>query len=216
MSADRSSARSGLSAGDSGEPFDLRVGLTPARILPQERIVNFSMCTLMMGTFDPMLRTLSTLLDKGAAHVKGKGLDPDELVNARLAPDMFPLSRQVQIACDQAKSCAARLTGQEPPKFEDNEQTIAQLKARIERTLDYIESVPKSAYEGCEKRRVSFPLGQDMSLDMDGVEFLRDWTLPNFYFHVVTAYDILRNQGVPIGKQDFLAHAAYAIRRNGS
>jgi hypothetical protein len=178
--------------------------------------VNFSMCTLMMGTFDPILRTLSALLDKGAAHFKAQGRDPNWLVDARLAPDMFPLARQVQIASDQAKSAAARLTGQEPPKFEDNERTIADLKARIERTLDYIESVPNSAYQGCETRRVSFPLRDDLALDMDGVEYLRDWTLPNFYFHVVTAYDILRNQGVPLGKQDFLAHAAYAIRGRGN
>ena len=177
--------------------------------------MSFTMYSMAMDTFVPLLGTLSTLLDKGAEHMKAKGLKPDALAEARLAPDMFPLSKQVQIACDQAKSVAARLTGQEPPKFEDNEQTIAQLKARIERTLDYIESVPKSAYEGCEKRRVSFPLGEEMQLDMDGVEFLRDWTLPNFYFHVVTAYDILRHQGVPIGKQDYLAHAGYAIRKKG-
>jgi hypothetical protein len=167
---------------------------------------------MLMGTFDPMLRTLSTLLDKGAEHMKSTGRNADELVCAKLAPDMFPLSRQVQIACDQAKSAAARLAGREPPKFEDQEQTIADLKQRIERTLDYIESVPNSAYQGCETRRVSFPLRDDLVLDMDGVEYLRDWTLPNFYFHLVTAYDILRNQGVAIGKQDYLAHAAYAIR----
>jgi hypothetical protein len=171
---------------------------------------------MMMGTFDPMLRTLSALLDKGAAHFKAQGRDPNELLEMRLAPDMFPLARQVQIAGDMAKSAAARLSGQEPPKFEDNEKTIADLKKRIDRTLDYIESVPNASYQGCESRRVSFALGNDMQLDMDGVEFLRDWALPNFYFHVVTAYDILRNQGVQIGKQDYLAHAAYAIKKKGA
>ena len=118
----------------------------------------------------------------------------------------------MQIACDQVKSAAARLTGQEPPKFEDNERTLDELKARIQRTLDYVKSVPASAYKGAEKRRVGFPLINDLVLDMDSVQYLRDWAFPNFYFHVVTAYDILRNQGVQIGKQDYLAHAAYAIR----
>jgi len=129
---------------------------------------------------------------------------------------MFPLTKQVQIACDQAKSVAARLTGQEPPRFEDNEQTLDELKTRIRRTLDYLGSVPSSAYQGAETRRVGFPLMEGYELAMDGVQYLRDWALPNFYFHVVTAYDILRSQGVQIGKQDYLAHAGYAIRGKAS
>ena len=160
-----------------------------------------------------MLGTLSTLLDKGAAHMKANGSNPEGLAEARLAPDMFPLARQVQIACDSAKSAAARLTGQEPPKFEDTEKTLDDLKTRIRRTVDYVKSVPPTAYQEAEKRRVAFPLMNDVSLDMDGMQYLRDWALPNFYFHVVTAYDILRNQGVQIGKQDYLAHASYAIRK---
>jgi hypothetical protein len=170
---------------------------------------------MAVDTFVPMLGTLSTLLDKGAAHMKASGSDPDALVEARLAPDMFPLARQVQIACDSAKSAAARLTGQEPPKFEDSEKTLEDLKARINRTLDYVKSVPATAYQEAEKRRVTFPLMNDMSLDMNGMQYLRDWALPNFYFHVVTAYDILRNQGVQVGKQDYLAHAGYAIKKKG-
>ena len=178
--------------------------------------MTFTVHSMAMDTFVPMLGTLSTLLDKGAEHMRAKGLAPDALLEARLAPDMFPLARQVQIACDSAKSAAARLTGQEPPKFEDNEQTLDQLKTRVRRTLDYVQGVPSSAYAGAETRRVNFPLFDDLVLDMDGMQFLRDWVLPNFYFHVVTAYDILRNQGVQIGKQDFLAHAAYAIRQKTS
>ncbi len=174
--------------------------------------MSLTMHSMAMDTFVPMLGTLSALLDKGAEQMKAKGLAPDTLVEARLAPDMFPLARQVQIACDSAKSAAARLTGQEPPASEDNEKTLAELKTRIGRTLDYVGSIPSSAYEGAETRRVGFPLGNDFVLDMNGVQYLRDWVLPNFYFHVVTAYDILRNQGVQIGKQDYLAHAAYAIR----
>ena len=110
--------------------------------------MSFTMYSMAMDTFVPLLGTLSTLLDKGAEHMKAKGLKPDALAEARLAPDMFPLSKQVQIACDQAKSVAARLTGQEPPKFEDNEQTLDELKTRIRRTLDYVKSVPSSAYQG--------------------------------------------------------------------
>jgi hypothetical protein len=174
--------------------------------------MSFTVGSMAMDTFVPMLGTLSTLLDKGAEHMRATGIQPDTLVDAQLAPDMFPLAKQVQIACDQVKSAAARLTGQEPPKFEDNERTLDELKARIQRTLDYVKSVPASAYQGAEKRRVGFPLMNDLVLDMDSVQYLRDWAFPNFYFHVVTAYDILRNQGVQIGKQDYLAHAAYAIR----
>ena len=172
--------------------------------------------SMAVDTFVPMLSTLSTLLDKSAEHMRSKGLKPDTVTEARLAPDMFPLTKQVQIACDQAKSVAARLTGQEPPRFEDNEQTLDDLKTRIRRTLDYVKSVPASAYQGVEQRRVSFPLMDDLVLDMDGVQYLRDWALPNFYFHVVTAYDILRSQGVQIGKKDYLAHAGYAIKKKGS
>ena len=178
--------------------------------------MSFTIYSMAMDTFVPMLGTLSKLLDKGAEHMKAKGLKPDTLAEARLVPDMFPLTRQIQIACDQAKSIAARLTGQEPPKFEDTEQTLDELKARIRRTLDYVGGVPASAYQGAETRRVTFPLGEEFVLDMDGVQYLRDWALPNFYFHVVTAYDILRSQGVQVGKQDYLAHAGYAIRPTAS
>jgi len=128
---------------------------------------------------------------------------------------MFPLTRQVQIACDQVKYASSRLAGREAPAFEDNEKTIDELKARIRRTLDYVGGIPASAFQGAEARRISFPLMGDYVIDMDGAQYLRDWAFPNFYFHVVTAYDILRNQGVQIGKQDYLAHAGYAIKRKG-
>ena len=114
--------------------------------------MSFTMYSMAMDTFVPLLGTLSTLLDKGAEHMKAKGLKPDALAEARLAPDMFPLTRQVQIACDQAKSVAARLTGQEPPRFEDNEQTLDELKTRIRRTLDY---VGERAFERIPGRRDS-------------------------------------------------------------
>jgi hypothetical protein len=167
-------------------------------------------------TFVPMLRSLSSLLDKGAEHAKAKKLDPATLVNARLAPDMFPLVQQVQIACDHAKGATARLTGQEPPRFEDNEKTLDELKARIAKTIDYVQSVPASAYEGAEDRAIKFPLIENLVFEANGFQYVRDWSLPHFYFHVVTAYDILRHNGIEIGKRDYLSHVGYAVRQRAS
>jgi hypothetical protein len=167
-------------------------------------------------TFVPMLRSLSSLLDKGAEHATAKKLDPATLVNARLAPDMFPLVQQVQIACDHAKGAAARLTGREPPRFEDNEKTLDELKARIAKTIDYVQSVPASAYEGAEDRAIKFPLIENLVFEANGFQYVRDWSLPHFYFHVVTAYDILRHNGIEIGKRDYLSHVGYAVRQRAS
>ncbi len=177
--------------------------------------MTISLYDITVEAFTPMLRTLSTLLDKGAEHAKAKGFDPAVLVNARLAPDMFPLSRQVQIACDQAKNAAARLRGQEPPVFPDDETTIDQLRARIERTLEYMATAKAAEFEGGEDRDIVMPLRGDMVLEVKGLGFARDWTIPHFYFHVVTAYDILRHNGVELGKRDYLGHVASAIRSRG-
>jgi hypothetical protein len=174
--------------------------------------VNISVYTMAIETFVPMLRSLSALLDKGAQHASAKHLDSAVLVNARLAPDMFPLVKQVQVACDQAKNSTARLMGQEPPRFEDTEQTFGELKVRIARTIDYLQSAPAAAFDGAENRDLRIPLPNNLVLEMNGLQFLRDWTLPHFYFHVVTAYDILRHNGVEIGKRDYLSHVAGAIR----
>ena len=160
---------------------------------------------LGIGTFTPMLRCLSSLLDAGAAHAADKGFAPDELVNARLAEDMYPLARQVQIACDMAKNSTARILGLEPPRFEDVEQTLDELKARIAKTIAYLEGLPEGAFDGAESRDVVMPLIGTLVLEQTGLAHLRDWALPNFYFHVVTAYDILRSKGVEIGKRDFMA-----------
>ena len=163
-------------------------------------------------TFAPMLRTLSKLLDKGAQHASAKKFDSAVLVNARLAPDMYPLSRQVQIACDHAKNGVARLAGQEPPRFEDKEQTIDELKARIAKTLDFIESFRPAAVEGAENRDIKDSVPKNLVLEMKGFPYLRDWAFPHFYFHLVTAYDILRHNGVEIGKLDFMSHVGPSIR----
>jgi hypothetical protein len=166
---------------------------------------------MAIDTFVPMLRSLSELLDKGADHARAKKLDPASLVDARLAPDMFPLVQQVQIACDQAKNSTARLIGMEPPHFEDSEQTLDQLKTRIAATIDYLKGARAAAFEGAEDREIKISLPNDLQLEMTGLQFLRDWSLPHFYFHIVTAYDILRHSGVEIGKRDYLSHIAAAI-----
>ncbi len=174
--------------------------------------MKISVYTIAIETFTPMLRSLSNVLDKGAQHAIARNFDSAVLVNARLAPNMFPLVKQVQIACDHAKNSAARLMGQEPPRFEDNEQTLDELKARIAKTLDYLQSAHAAAFEGAEDRDIRIPLPNNLVLEMKGLQFLRDWALPHFYFHVVTAYDILRHNGVDLGKRDYLSHVGGAIR----
>ncbi|MFN9773267.1 MAG: DUF1993 family protein [Burkholderiales bacterium] len=153
--------------------------------------------------FDSMLKNLSTLLDKAVAHAQAKGYEPAVLLQSRLAPDMFPLARQVQIATDAAKFGVARLTGFEAPKFADDETTFEQLKARIEKTRAFVAGEPRDAFEGAEARRVEVPT-RIATYAFDGRTFLLHWAMPNFYFHVVTAYDILRHNGVEVGKRDYL------------
>lgn len=159
--------------------------------------VAFSSCTLM-------LRNLSHILAKGEAHAAARRIDPLVLTGDRLAPDMFPLRRQVQIACDGAKNGLARLAGIEPPKFEDTEQTFEELRARIDKTLAFIASVPAERVDGTEERDITFPAGPDRTRTMKGFAYLTQWMLPNLYFHVTTAYAILRKDGVEIGKLDYL------------
>jgi hypothetical protein len=150
-----------------------------------------------------MLTNLLAILDKGVAHAKEKKFESSVLVNARIAPDMFPLSRQVQIACDMLKNGIARLAGQEAPRFEDNEQTMEELKARIAKTIDYVKSVSAAAFEGSEDRDIKIPL-RDRTLEMKGLPYLNGFVLPNFYFHVTMTYALLRQNGVAIGKPDFM------------
>jgi hypothetical protein len=165
--------------------------------------MKISMYSVSVQTCLPMLATLSALLEKGMKHAAEKKFDPTVLVNARLAPDMLPLSRQIQIACDMAKNGTSRLAGQEWPRFEDNESTIEELRTRIARTIDYLKTIPASAIDGSEERVISLPL-RERTVQMEGLAFLRTWLLPNFYFHVVTSYAILRHNGTEIGKWDFL------------
>ena len=156
-----------------------------------------------VDVFANSLNCLSTLLEKGLANAAARKFEPSVLFNARLAPDMFSLSRQVQIACDLAKNSVARLAGHEPPRFEDNETSFEELRTRIARTIDYLKSVPASALEGSETRDIKVPAGE-RTLEFKGLDFLQRWAIPNVFFHVTTAYDILRHNGVELGKRDFL------------
>jgi hypothetical protein len=149
------------------------------------------------------LNNLSAILDKAVAYAEARKIDPAVLVNARLAPDMFPLSRQVQIATDGVKGCAARLAGTEVPSYPDTESTFPELKARIAKTADFLKSFKPAQIDGSEERKVAFKVGgQDRSFL--GKPYLFEYVIPNFYFHVTTAYDILRHNGLEIGKKDYL------------
>ena len=172
-----------------------------------------SIYTFAAETFVPMLRSLSGVLDKGAEHARAQKSDPDALVNARLAPDMYTLGKQVQLACDQAMDATARLAGQNAPQFENNEKTLDDLKARIAKTVEYVNSARESAFEGAENRKITIPIPENnIEFEMNGLQFLRDWALPHFYFHVVTGYDILRHNGVTIGKIDYMSGVGKYIR----
>lgn len=160
-----------------------------------------------LPVFTSMLAHLEHFLDKAQAHADAKKFDAAVLLQCRLAPDMLPLTRQVLIACDAAKNGIARISGIEAPKFEDNESTIAELKARIRKTLDYLQSVPADSVDGNEEKEITFPVGRDASKTMKGEAYLKYWVLPNFYFHVTTTYAILRHNGVGLGKTDYLVGA---------
>jgi hypothetical protein len=153
-------------------------------------------------SFVRMLGNLSAILDKAAAHAEAKKIDPAIFVNARLAPDMFPLSRQVQIATDMVKGCAARLAGIEVPRYEDNETTFADLQARIAKTKAFIESVSASQIDGSEDRQITLKFGSK-ELSFLGQAYLLDFVIPNFHFHLTTTYAILRHNGVELGKKDY-------------
>lgn len=165
--------------------------------------MNSAMQSFSVDTFANALTNLSWLLEKAAANAASRKIEPAVLLGSRLAPDMFPLTRQVQIACDIAKNSVARLAGQEPPRFEDNETSIEQLRARVARTIDFLKSVPESAFANAETRDIRVPT-HDGALEFKGLDFLQRWAIPNVFFHVATTYNILRHNGVDLGKRDFL------------
>lgn len=150
-----------------------------------------------------MLTNLAAILEIAAAHAEAKKIDPDLFVNARLYPDMFPLARQVQIASDTAKGGASRLVGSEPPSWEDNEKTLPELIARAKRTVAYLETLKPAQFEGSEDRTIHWKT-RTTEKTMPGLPYLVHQVLPNLYFHLTTAYNILRHNGVELGKMDFL------------
>lgn len=152
------------------------------------------------------LKNLDVILDKALASAEARKIDPAVLLGSRLAPDMFPLLRQVQIACDFAKGPVARLAGIDNPKFEDVETTIPELKARIARTLEFVKSVPESNFAGAEDRDITIQAGSQ-TLEFKGLAYLIGFALPNLNFHMSMAYAILRHNGVDVGKRDYIGAA---------
>ena len=164
----------------------------------------FSLSQASLPVFELHLNALSAVLDKGEAHAAAKKIDPTVLLHSRLAPDMFDLTRQVQVSSDQARRGASRLVGAEAPSYEDNETTIAELKARLAKTVAYLKTLDGKKIDAAAEHDIAFPLGPNMTGHMKGDDYLNHFLLPNFYFHVTAAYAILRHCGVDIGKRDFL------------
>ena len=165
--------------------------------------MSLSMYQASAPRFANTLKNLAALLDKAQAHCEAKKIDPLAITSFRLFPDMFPLTRQIQIATDTAKGAIARLAGVEIPKYDDTEQTIAELKQRIARTVDFLMSVPAAKVEGSAEKDITMKIaGKDTTLK--GAQYLLGHAYPNFYFHCTTAYNILRHNGIELGKRDFL------------
>ena len=165
--------------------------------------MTISMYQASAPVFDKMLGNLSGILGKAASWAEARKIEPTVLVNARLAPDMFALTRQVQIACDFAKGTCARLAGVEPPKFEDNESSIADLQARIAKTRQFMGTIKAAQIDGSEDRHIKFKAGP-RELEFKGQAYLTDFALPNFFFHYTTTYAILRHNGLDLSKSDYI------------
>jgi hypothetical protein len=162
-----------------------------------------SMYQASIPQFVKMLTNLSNILKKGEAFAREKNIDGAVLINDRLAPDMFPLSKQIQIACDQVKNGMARLAGVEAPKFDDSESTFEQLQERIAKTIAFAKTITSTQLEGSETKEIKFSI-KEWDFEFVGDQYLLIWIIPNFYFHITTAYNILRHNGVAVGKSDYL------------
>ncbi|WP_437623950.1 DUF1993 domain-containing protein [Sorangium sp. So ce1151] len=162
-----------------------------------------SMYQASVPLFVKMLGNLSAILKKAAAYAEAKKIEPRVLLDARLAPDMLSLTRQVQIASDTVKGCGARLAAVDVPKYEDNESSFDDLQARIAKTIDFLNGLKAEQIDGSEEREVTIPT-RDQPLKFQGLPYLQYFVLPNFYFHVTTAYAILRHNGLDVGKMDYL------------
>lgn len=172
--------------------------------------MSITLSSASLPVFQTALSNLLHCLKKAEANAAARKFDPNVFVTMRLAPDMLPFAAQIRIACDAAKNGTARLAGMEAPKFEDNETTFAELQARIAKTLDWLATVPAASIDGREEADITFPVGRDKTRTMKGEAYLKHYALPNMFFHVVTAYALLRHNGVDIGKTDYLVGAAVA------
>jgi hypothetical protein len=170
--------------------------------------MQISMSATALGTSRLMLRNLGHILALGEAYAAARKIDPLVLTGDRLAPDMFALRRQVQIACDVVKNGLARLAGIEAPKFEDTETGFDELRERIRKTLAFVDTVPAERLDGTEDKEIVFPVGRDATRRLPGFDYLTQWMLPNLFFHVTTTYNILRHNGVEVGKADYLLGAS--------
>lgn len=170
--------------------------------------MNISMHNASVGVFTRMLGNLATILDKADKWVTDRKIDPAAILNSRLAPDMFTFTRQVQIATDMAKGTAARLAGQDPPRFEDNETSLAELKARVAKTIEFLNGLKPDAFAGSETRTITLklgPPGNQREEKFQGLDYLLGFGTPNVYFHYSMVYALLRHNGLDIGKRDFIA-----------
>ncbi|MEO6744179.1 MAG: DUF1993 domain-containing protein [Caldimonas sp.] len=165
--------------------------------------MTISMHSASVPIFARMLGNLLTWLDKAEAHATARKFDPSVYLGSRLAPDMLPFTNQIQIACDAVKFGVARLSGVEAPKFADDEASLADLRTRVRKTIDFIQSVPAAQIDGTEDKDVVVPR-RDGSMTLKGEAYLKNFVLPNFFFHVTTTYALLRHNGVELGKGDFL------------
>jgi len=166
-------------------------------------MTKLSMHAISAAVFVRLLNNLSSMLAKAEQQAKAKGYDPSVLLNARLAPDMFALTRQVQIATDHAKGSVARLAGHQPEAIEDTETTFAELQARIKKVIGIVEGYKAEQLDGSETREITIKI-PNMELKFSGLDYINQWAMPNFYFHLSTAYAILRHNGIELGKKDFL------------
>lgn len=177
------------------------------RYIPFTRLGGPMIFELTVTQFTKMLENLTGILDKAAGFADGKKIEMDVLLQSRLAPDQFNLIRQIQITCDTAKLCASRLTTKKAPVHADTEKTLGELRARIESTLTYLKTFSSKDYADAAKRHITQPRWEGQYLT--GEEFVQNHAIPNFYFHLTTAYAILRHNGVEIGKKDFLGKMPY-------
>ena len=170
--------------------------------------MSISLSSASLPVFTKFLGNLRHILTKAQADVAARGYDEQAIVQYRLSPDMLPFKMQICIACDAAKLCAARITGLDAPKYENTENTLAELITRIDNTVAWLQTVPANALAGLAAREVTFPVGKAGTRTLTAEDYVKTWALPNMFFHITTAYAILRHNGVAIGKTDFLAGAA--------